>query len=516
MNHDSKGRGGCSVALLLIFGVVLGVVLSRALPSDLLAFLGQGKADPKTEHGAEEHTLWTCSMHPQVIEEEPGQCPICHMDLTPLRNHDADPASAGADSTATATPTEWTCADHSIIVEDAPGTCPIDGLDLVPVHDGAPHGPAEATADASRSAAIEVQVAPAMVQKMNVRTAAVTHRDLTRPIRTVGYLEYDPQRMVTVTTKYSGFVEKVYVNYVGEKVRRGQPLFEIYSPQLVQTEQEFLAALAFADEMKEAPEDAYQRALSMVDSARQRLSYWDISQHQIDQLEATGEILRSLAVTSPADGLVMQRLAGLEGMALTPGMEIFHLADLSSLWLSVELFEDQVAWVQEGTSAEIRLSYFPGEVLHGNVRYLEPELSEKTRTVQAMIEVPNPGGKLRKGMYATVDLQPMGVKQALVVPTEAVLRTGRRSVVVLALGEGRFMPRQVTVGYEAGGFSEILQGVEEGEQIVTSAQFLLDSESKLRTAVQKMIAERRADDGPSANPTTQDPTTATDHGSHGH
>jgi RND family efflux transporter MFP subunit len=337
-----------------------------------------------------------------------------------------------------------------------------------------------------------------MVQKMNVRTEQVTRRDLTRPIRTVGYLEFDQQRMVTVTTKYSGWIEKVYVNYVGEKVRHGQPLFEIYSPELVQTEQELLSALSFAHELEDAPGGAHQRALSMVESARIRLGYWDVSPQEIERLESTGEVFRTLEVTAPATGLVMKRMAGLEGMAVQPGMELFHLADLSSLWLSVELFEDQLAWVREGTEAKIDLSYFPGETFYGRVRFLEPELSEKTRTMRAKIEVPNPGGHLRKGMYATVELHPVAKRQALTVPTQAVLRTGQRNVVVMALGDGRFAPREVALGHEAEGFAEVLSGLREGDEVVTSAQFLLDSESSLREAIQKMIASRRSPATPPA------------------
>lgn len=492
MSTDTNAQKTFGTAVLIIVAVVLGVLLAQFLPADLFGWRGTSSNDAMAGDSADDTSqLWTCSMHPQVLQDDPGQCPICHMDLTPLRsdpsNGDPSHSSTAAHpdhSTAPSSPASWTCPDHSIIVEDAAGTCPIDGLELIPVVDK------NSTASMDKSLPASLSVDPAMVQNMNVRTATVTHQDLTQPIRTVGYLEYDPQRMVTVTTKYSGWVEKVYVNYVGEKVRQGQPLFEIYSPELVQTEQELLSALSFAAEMDEAPQDARQRARSMVDSARLRLGYWDISPQQISRLEETGEVFRTLKVTSPADGLVMKRMAGLEGMAVQPGMEIFHLADLSSLWLSVELFEDQVAWVHEGTMADIDLPYFPGETLRGKVRFLEPEFSETTRTLRANIEVPNPDRRLRKGMYATVNLRPIRVEQAITVPTQAVLRTGQRNVVVLSLGEGRFAPREVTVGHEADGLTEILSGIEVGSEVVTSAQFLLDSESKLRQAVQRMIAER--------------------------
>jgi len=507
--------------ILLLAMLAAGILLAQLLPPDLFG-LHQPSASPTAGLDSDsEEQLWTCGMHPHVIEHGPGQCPICGMNLVPIRGLDSP--EAGHDHAVSSQ--QWTCPEHPNIVENEPGECPIDGLDLVPRSTAAGQASAERkllfyrnpmdptitspvpakdsmgmdyvpvyddpAGDEANSGAM-VRIDSAVVQNMNVRTEVVERRDLTKPIRTVGYLEYDQERMVTVTTKYSGWIEKVYVNYVGEKVRRGQPLFEIYSPELVQTEQELLSALDFARQLADAPEDARERAESLVNSARARLGYWDISLQQIEVLESTGEVFRTLKVAAPSGGLVMKRMAGLEGMAVQPGMEIFHIADLSSLWISVELFEDQIVWIREGTSALIDLSYFPGESFSGRVRFLEPELSEMTRTMRAKIQVPNPDGLLRKGMYGTVEFQPVIVQNAVAVPGQAVLRTGQRNVVVVALGEGRFEPREVTLGHEAEGYVQILSGLEEGVEVVTSAQFLLDSESKLREAIQKMIAGRES------------------------
>lgn len=485
------------IALTLVSSLLVGIVVAQFLPQDLLG-LRQSSTE-NVEEASDDGQLWTCGMHPHVIQEEPGQCPICGMDLTPMQGSGASHESHSGEGHDRAKGS-WTCPDHSMIVEDEPGQCPIDGLDLVPMT-------TEGGDSTPRSAVVEID--PAVVQNMNVRMQTAQRRDLTRPIRTVGYLEFDQQRMVTVTTKYSGWVERVNVNYVGEKVRRGEPLFEIYSPELVQTEQELLSALDFARGMDDAPQDARDRAWSMVESTRTRLGYWDITPQQIARLEDTGEVFRTLEVSAPASGLVMKRMAGLEGMAVQPGMELFHLADLSSLWLSVELFEDQLSAVHEGTEAQIDLSYFPGETFRGRVRFLEPELSEKTRTMRAKIEVPNPDGRLRKGMYATVELQPVEVQDALTVPLQSILRTGQRNVVVVALGHGRFEPRDVILGHEAEGFAEVLSGLEEGAEVVTSAQFLLDSESSLRQAIQKMVAEATT-----STPSTSARTDMTDHSGH--
>jgi membrane fusion protein, copper/silver efflux system len=480
-------------------------------------WLGTAAGDAAAAH---EHTgLWTCGMHPQVIQDQPGQCPICHMDLVPLRMGDGTPATADRQ-----TPVIWTCPKHPMIEETEPGECPIDGRPLVPKRRGAEPGTAAGErkvlfyrnpmdpsvtspvpakdrmgmdyvavyADQAGQAAGQgpvVRIDPAVVQNMNVRTEPVMRRDLERHIRTVGSLEYDQQRMVTVTTKYAGWIEKVYVNYIGEPVRKGEPLFEIYSPQLVQTEQELLSAVQFAQRMANAPEGSRKRAEDLVEATRTRLGYWDISADQTAELERTGEVFRTLTVSAPASGVIMKRMDGLEGMAVQPGMQTFHIANLSSLWLSVDVFEDQLAWIHEGTPAKVTFTYFPGEIFRGTVRYLEPELSEATRTLKVKLEVPNPGGRLRAGMFATVIFAPLAVKDAVTVPSLAVLRTGERNLVVVALGGGRFAPREVTLGLEREGWAEVLEGLEEGEEVVTSAQFLLDSESSLQEAIQKMIAQ---------------------------
>ena len=494
----------------LVFGLVLAQFLPGFFASDHDAHSMAGEENASG--------LWTCGMHPHVLEEEPGQCPICGMNLVPLTSpgeslRDEDPMPEG----------EWTCTEHPRIVEPEPGTCPIDGLPLVlvetdpgaddqvvlfyrnpmnptvtspvPAKDSMGMDYVPVYANQAGAGGATVRIDPAVVQTMNVRTATADRRDLVRPIRTVGYLDFDQQRMVTVTPKYSGWIEKVYVNYVGEQVRKGQPLFEVYSPELVQTEQELLSAIQFAGEMDSAPDDARQRALSLVESARQRLRYWDVSEEQLQELEERGEVFRTLTVTAPSNGMVMMRMAGLEGMAVQPGMELFHIADLRSLWVSVELFEEQLAAVSPGSEAKIELSYFPGETFKGRVRFIEPALSEATRTARARIEVPNRTGRLRKGMYATVDLRPIAVEGAIAIPNQAVLRTGQRNVVIVALPEGRFRPMNVTVGIEADGYIQVLEGLEAGTEVVTSAQFLLDSESSLQEAVQKMVAERRDADG---------------------
>jgi Cu(I)/Ag(I) efflux system membrane fusion protein/cobalt-zinc-cadmium efflux system membrane fusion protein len=438
--------------------------------------------------------LWTCGMHPQIIEEEPGQCPICGMNLVPLRG-EAPAAEPGGRQPGT--------GEREILFYRNPMdptiTSPVPardemGMDYVPVY-------ADEVRGAGSGATVTID--PGIVQNMNVLTGVVERGDLTQEIRTVGYLEYDQQKMVSVTTKYPGWIEKVYVNYVGEPVKRGQPLFEIYSPELLQTEQDLLSAIQFAQRMESATDDARSRAENLVEASRQRLDYWDVTPDQIQKLEATGKVFRTLTVVAPASGVVMKRMPGLEGMATRPGMELFHIADLSSLWLSVEAFEDQIAWLRVGSEAQVSLSYFPGETFVGRVRYIEPQVNEKTRTVPLKLEVPNPRGKLRAGMYATVRFQPIVARDAILVPGLAVLRTGERTLVVVAEGGGRFTPRAVELGSEGGDRVAVRSGLEPGERVVTSAQFLIDSESNLQEAVQKLLASRQGGESPASAQASQ-------------
>ena len=440
-------------------------------------------------HSSEGQQLWTCGMHPEVIQEEPGICPICHMDLTPLRIEDSGVVEAGqAGKTGN--------GEREILFYRNPMDPSISspvprkdemGMDYVPVY-------ADEEAPAADQGAV-VTIDPRVQQNMNVLTQRVERRNIAHDIRTVGYLDYDQERMVSVTTKYPGFIEKTYVNYIGQPVSKGQPLFEIYAPELVQTEQELLSALHYARNLAEAPAEAKARAEALLEAARQRLAYWDISAEQIRLLEETGEVFRTLQVLAPAAGVIMKRMPGLEGMATRPGMELLHIADLSNLWLTVEVFDEQLSWLDIGNPATVSLSYFPGVTYRGRVRFIEPEVSEQTRTIQLTLDVPNRDRRLRVGMYATVIFEPVAVNDAITIPAQAVIRTGERNLIVVALGDGRFAPREVVLGPQGDGFIQVLEGLSDGDEIVTSAQFLIDSESNLREAIQKMIAAKRQGSG---------------------
>jgi membrane fusion protein, copper/silver efflux system len=371
----------------------------------------------------------------------------------------------------------WRAPMDPTYIRDRPGKSPM-GMDLIPVYEdegaAAPPG--------------TVRIDPTFVQNIGVRSEPVTRTDIPFTIRTVGTLAYDDRQVSLITTKVEGWIETVRVNYVGEPVRKGEVLFEIYSPQLVTTEQEYLEAIAYANRMAASPyPDAAARAKALVASARQRLQYWDISDAQIDELARSGRVQRTLSVVSPVNGLVVEKMdQALGGMRATPGMRLYKIVDLSTIWVDAQVFEDQVPWLKIGQRATIELPYEPGRRYTGVVRYLHPSVDQKTRTMIASIELPNPGGRLRADMYATVTISVPSARNVLVVPDDAVIHSGERDIVVLDLGRGLFQARDVTLGVNGAGLWQVLGGLAAGDRVVVSAQFLIDSESNLKTAIANM------------------------------
>ncbi|MBI5116900.1 efflux RND transporter periplasmic adaptor subunit [Candidatus Poribacteria bacterium] len=355
------------------------------------------------------------------------------------------------------------------------------GMDYLPVYED------ELTGGAAAESGIKID--PATVQNIGVITAPVNRGDLRLEIRTVGNLDYNQKSIYLVNTKYEGWIEKVHVNYVGQEVRKGQPLFDIYSPELVSAQEEYLIALKYRDEMKarEVPgSDA--DADYLLQASRSRLRYWDISDEQIKRLEDEGELRKTLTVVSPATGVVIEKQdRALDGMKAEAGLNLYKIADLSTLWVYVDLYEYQLPWIKVGQNAKVEISYYPGEVFHGKILFFNPFLDETTRTVRVNLQIPNPDGRLRPQMFATVTLLPVAAKNVVTVPEMAVLHTGERNVVVLDNGGGRFEPRDVKLGLQGEGVYQVLDGLEGGETVVTSAQFLIDSESNLQEVINKML-----------------------------
>jgi len=381
------------------------------------------------------------------------------------------PCAGGAE------PLYWKAPMDPTYVREAPGKSPM-GMDLVPV----------CADEAGAAAGGGIRIASGLIQSMGVRTARVERRDLARTIRAVGRVDYDERRVAHVHTKIQGWIEQLSVDYEGQMVERGEPLLEIYSPELVATQEELLVAARYRDETAKSPfEDVRESGVHLFEATRRRLELWDIAERDIDRLLESGVIRKNLTLYSPARGVVTH-LRVREGMEVGPNQNLYTIADLSHVWVYADVYEYELPWVAVGQKGVVELSYLPGTEFEGVVSFVYPFLDPKTRTARVRIEIDNPEHVLKPDMFANVRIETETRKDVLVVPDEAVLRSGRRSLVMVALGDGRFAPREVTLGLESGdGSLEVRTGLRESEEIVTSGQFLIDSESRLREAVQKML-----------------------------
>lgn len=356
-----------------------------------------------------------------------------------------------------------------------------DGMDYVPVYEEA--GGAEA-GGATRG----IRVDPRMMQASGVRVEEVKRRPMSRTIRAVGQVTYDERLLHNLNAKFMGWVEKLYVDYTGKSVKKGDPLMEIYSPDLVTTQEEYLLALRHRKGLQASnvPE-ARAEADELVQSARRRLLFFDVPQHEIDDLEQRGAPKKTLMLHSPATGVVIEKSV-LAGTQVMPGAPLFKIADLSNVWVLADVYQYELAWVKPGMGAEVELSYLPGKAFAGRVTYVYPYLNTETRTVKVRVEVPRRAGlaEIRPDMFATVVLRSPLAVEAVAVPEQAIIHSGTRNVAVMALGGGYFEPREVKLGVAAEGYVEVLEGIQPGEQIVTTSQFLIDAEANLRSAVAGM------------------------------
>ncbi|MFP3937647.1 MAG: efflux RND transporter periplasmic adaptor subunit [Phycisphaerae bacterium] len=414
-------RVGIILGIILIAGACLWVAARYGddIYGSILRATGRGEQD-RAENDAQ---WYTCGMHPWVVLPDPGQCPICQMDLVPL---DPDKFSG------------------------------------------------------------EVTIDPVVVQNMGVRVRPVTQGPLTKEIRTVGTVDYREPNVRDVNIKVSGWIEKLYVDHVGAPVEKGEPLFELYSPQLYAAQEEYLLAWRNRDRGPQQRE--------LLESARTRLEYFDVSDEQIERLVQAGQPAKTMTLDSPHKGVVIDKHAA-EGMKVDPGMRAFRIADLSKVWVMVTLYEFQLPYVREGQSAVMTLPYIPGQEFTGEVVYIYPTVDRDTREVRLRLEFENPNGLLKPGMFTTVKLHSTLARERMLAPRSAVIDTGEREVALVWRGKGRFEPRDVETGIAAADdMVEIIDGLKPGEMVVTSGQFLIDSEAKLRESLARMMRDDLAAD----------------------
>lgn len=327
-----------------------------------------------------------------------------------------------------------------------------------------------------------VTINPQQLQSIGVTFAAVENRSLEKEIRTVGRVEVDERKITPVTIKVSGWIEKLMINFTGEQVKKGDVLFTIYSPELVATEQEYLLALQAAKKFKNSKyQEVSQGAASLLDATQRRLLLWDIAEKHLQKLKQTGQVEKTLPIHSPLTGTVIEKMA-LAGMQVNSGDKLYVIADLSRVWVLADIYENDLSEVKLGQVGTVVLSYSPNTILIGKVTFISPITDPQTRTTKARFEFDNRDGYLKPGMYVNVNLK-ISLGTRLVVPNDAILESGERSVVFVYLGNGKLEWRNVKLGVKAGNWIEVVDGVKEGEKIVTSANFLIDSESQLKAAM---------------------------------
>jgi len=328
----------------------------------------------------------------------------------------------------------------------------------------------------------QITLSTEKIQKLGVRTEAASLRALERTVRAAGRVEPDERRIHAIAPRFEGYIERLHVNVTGQAVSKGQPLFEVYSPELVSAQREYAIAAQGVEAMKDAGSEAQSAMRQLAESSLMRLRNWDISEAQVKALAKSGETKRTLTFRSPVSGIVTEKKA-VQGMRFMPGETLFQVTDLASVWIVADVFEQDIGLVKTGANARVTINAYPDKVFEGRITYVYPSLEAATRTVPVRVELANPGYLLKPAMFAQVELPVGGTAPVLTVPDSAVIDSGTRRIVLVQLEQGRFAPREVRLGARSNGYVEVLEGVAAGEPVVVAANFLIDAESNLRAAI---------------------------------
>jgi multidrug efflux pump subunit AcrA (membrane-fusion protein) len=471
---SSQGRRKLIVLLIIaLAGLGLYYFLSNFQPGN--------RQSTGKEEAAQAGHLYFCPMHPDYQSDKQGDCPICFMKLVEQKPAEVAKVT-GAKTTASPGKNIFICPMHPQIISDKPGDCPICGMKLVE-REESEKAATEPTAGPSGLAPVTVN--ESQKKQMGLAFGAVGRQRITKEIRTSARIVPDETRLYRVTTKIEGYIDKLYVNVTGQAVRKGQPLFTVYSPELVASQQEFITSLPFAQQLANSSDPTVSASGKRLrDAARKRLKLWDISDGQIDRLEKTGQVEKHLTLYAPAGGYVIEKHI-LAGQKIMPGEALLVIADLFAVWAEADIYESDIPYVKEGMPVTLTLSYWPGKSFRGEVSFLYPYLDAQTRTLKARLNIENPELLLKAEMYADAHLvYDLGEKLAL--PEGALMQTGTRSYVFVAGDGDEIRPVEVTVGTRSEGYYELLSGLEAGDRVVTSANFLVDSESSLKAALQSV------------------------------
>ena len=442
---------------IIIFSLI-GILIG--LGSGYLLFYDSHDSVTGVESGKQ---LYSCGMHPEVISEEPGNCPICGMKLTPLKEKTSE--SAQKDKKIL----YWTAPMDPTEIYDEPGKSKM-GMDLVPVYED----------DVAGGAGL-IKIDPIVRQNMNLRVASVEKRDLERVIRAFGEIVVAEDNVYSITSKLNGWVEKLYVNKSGVFVEKSAPLMEIYSPELLNAQQEYLAA------MEQSKSDPSGHSKELMSAALKRMKLWGVADNEIEKLEKTGQVKNTLLIRAPYSGYVTKKNVNPGNRIMSNMGTLFEISDFSTLWVNAQIYEQDLPYIKKGQNAEIRADFLPDKNYQAVIDYIYPYLNEKSRSVEVRLILKNPGGELKPGMLSTVNIRSKLGSDAVTIPVESIIYSGKRQIVFVEQGDGSFEPRQIKVRALSGdGYAQVESGLTGEEKVVVSGQFLLDSESQTREAIAKM------------------------------
>lgn len=484
-SDPARSKSPLRLFVLIVLAIAGGIVVGTRWHDTFGPALGLHASMPSKETATNvAGQLWTCSMHPQVLRDKPGQCPICHMQLTPVRNDAVADGTVSKQASNVAGTNDrkikywWDPMLNPPYISDKPGKSPM-GMDLVPVYE-----------DERAAKPGSIVIDPAVVQNMGVRVAAVTEAPLTKSIRLVGYLAEAQPNVHEINLRVSGWIRKLYVKTEGQRVNVGEPLFELYSPELQVAIDELInGRRAKAELSANSDEGQRQTAGVLFEAASDKLELFGLQPQQIDELAKLEKAPPTVAFMSPITGEVTDKPI-VEGAAVKAGDRVLTIMDHTTLWIDAQVFEQDLPFVKIGQRAEAMVASRPAESLVGEIIFIHPHVDATTRTGMVRMSIDNSALALKPGMYAVLQLKAALSERAVVVPREAVIDKGDSQLAFVSLGGGKFEPRNVQMGPMGdGGLVQIVSGLSAGEQVATSGQFLLDSESRLREAIQKFVKQ---------------------------